>query len=150
MHRCVSLAIQHRFYGSAAGHSAGLASTLAEKYRKLDAQEEQSSSQLLPIEIDRLCAAVAMHGGGTGANIQWNAVASTVAMQSTAHEADEIGTSSKGQLSSPEQCRAAWRGILRRARREKMLARGDIPSPCSKVCKLDAVRCPNAPLAGGK
>ena len=38
-----------------------------------------------------------------------------------------------GERFTPEFCRSAWRGVLREAR----IARGDVMSPCTKVCKLD-------------
>ena len=38
-----------------------------------------------------------------------------------------------GQHFTPGSCRNAWRVMLREAR----IARGDIMSPCTKVCKLD-------------
>ena len=38
-----------------------------------------------------------------------------------------------GDHFTPESCRSAWRSMLREAR----IARGDVMSPCTKVCKLD-------------
>ena len=38
-----------------------------------------------------------------------------------------------GDRFTPESCRSAWRAMLREAR----IARGDVMSPCTKVCKLD-------------
>ena len=105
-----------RYIGSQPGELAG---KLASKWRTADA-EAAASKQLPEDFVDKLCAAVAQHGGSSGASIQWAAVAEQV-----------------GDSSTADNCRSAWRGMLRDARRQKELAAGGVPSPCVKVCKLD-------------
>ncbi len=62
-------------------------------------------------ESDRLCEAVGRLG-----TADWPAVSAAM-----------------GERFTPESCRSAWRVMLREAR----IARGDVMSPCTKVCKLD-------------
>ena len=62
-------------------------------------------------ESERLCEAVGRLG-----TADWPAVSAAM-----------------GERFTPESCRSAWRGMLREAR----IARGDVMSPCNKVCKLD-------------
>lgn len=62
-------------------------------------------------ENDRLCEAVGRLG-----TADWPGVSAAM-----------------GDRHTPEGCRAAWRSMLREAR----VARGEVMSPCTKVCKLD-------------
>ena len=86
---------------------APLAAAAAAKWRKIDGDAAAWSEP----ETERLTAAVESRGTS-----DWPGVAQAMGGDHTA-----------------EGCRAAWRAVLKGARR----ARGEVMSPCTKVCKLD-------------
>ena len=93
--------------GSSPSADAPLAAAAAAKWRKIDGDAAAWSEP----ETERLTAAVESRGTS-----DWPGVAQAMGGDHTA-----------------EGCRAAWRAVLKEARR----ARGEVMSPCTKVCKLD-------------
>ena len=93
--------------GTSPSADAPLAAAAAAKWRKIDGEAAAWSEP----ETERLTAAVDSLGTS-----DWPGVAQAMGGDHTA-----------------EGCRAAWRAVLKEARR----ARGEVMSPCNKVCKLD-------------